>query len=272
MTKLENSRIKTTLLAATTALALVGAGVTAAPAIPEHKVSAFKKGFVAPLIAQSGLNTFNLVNNGQSPASLLLARINDGLTFEQVMDAFAKNPGEALAMVQLGGGVFDTVPGASNQATLDLKAGTYAVISGQNAPRKLVVTDRRGDKPSAPAASATVVLKDFAFDMPETVKAGKQVWHVENKGRQAHEFIVVKLQAGKSIEDVKAFLESQDGQTPPPGEFLGGALPFAGGYQAFVTVDLPAGEYYALCFMPDMEGGKPSHVHAGMAKAFKVIN
>jgi hypothetical protein len=266
---MNNKRIRNALLAATTALAIATAAVSAAPAIPELKVSVTAEGFAAPLIAQSGFATFNLNNGGKEPTDLMLGLLNEGVTFEALQEAFQKDPGAALGMIQMGGGVTGAMPGGSAKATVDLKAGTYAVVVGGQF-KKLVVTPRQGEAPEAPQAAVKIGLKDFAFEMPDTIKAGEQVWGFQNNGKQPHEFIIVKLAPGKTIEDVKTALTSQDQSAPPPFEMFGGALPVGANFQQFVTINLAPGEYYALCFIPDFEGGKPSHVHAGMVKQFKV--
>ena len=66
---------------------------------------------------------------------------------------------------------------------------------------------------SAPKAGIDVVLKDFTFGLPNTIKSGPLIYKVTNEGPQPHEMAMMKLAPGKTIEDVKASLQSQSGGT-----------------------------------------------------------
>jgi len=56
---------------------------------------------------------------------------------------------------------------------------------------------------------------------------------------------------------------------PAPGALFGGVSGIMPGSHAFVPVDLPAGQYALICFVPDAKDGKPHFAH-GMAKLIKV--
>lgn len=74
---------------------------------------------------------------------------------------------------------------------------------------------------SAAKADIDVVLKDFTFGSPSTIKSGPLTYKVTNEGPQPHEMIIMKLAPGKTIEDVRAALQSQSNE-PPPADFVGG--------------------------------------------------
>lgn len=114
---------------------------------------------------------------------------------------------------------------------LDLKAGNYVLLcfiasadgvphlaKGMVKPIQVVAAGQSGAQ--APQADASIVLKDFAFEMPAEVKAGKQTWEIKNAGPQLHEMVIFKLAPGKTMDDVGAFFQSPAG--PPPFEAVGG--------------------------------------------------
>ena len=77
----------------------------------------------------------------------------------------------------------------------------------------------------------------------------------------------VKLAPGKTIEDVGKWAAEMKG--PPPGKPIGGIPAFMKGKTAFFEVNLTAGDYGMICFVPDAKDGKP-HVAHGMAQTIKV--
>lgn len=84
-------------------------------------------------------------------------------------------------------------------------------------------------------------------------------------GRQAepHNFVISPLRAGKTLADVKKYIEDDSG--PPPVDFsretISGVL--AGGSIENIPLDLRPGRYALLCFASDRAGGPP-HVARAM--------
>ena len=111
-------------------------------------------------------------------------------------------------------------------------------------------------------------MHDFGFEIPEGLKAGPVTMEVVNSGDQPHELVLMKLQDGKTLEDVRAWMEAGE-EGPPPGEFGGGVQAIGGGQSTFVTMDLAAGNYIAVCFIPDPATGQP-HFLLGMMDEFSV--
>ena len=118
-----------------------------------------------------------------------------------------------------------------------------------------------------PKADQEVKLLDFSFVLPQTIKPGKQIWKVSNIGQQPHEMMLLKLGAGKTLDDALAFMKNPTG-----------APPFAdvGGYQAvnpsvtgWLSLDLAAGNYIAICHVPDPASHK-EHADLGMLLPFTV--
>lgn len=58
-------------------------------------------------------------------------------------------------------------------------------------------------------------------------------------------------------------------QGPPPFANIGGVAPMNPGFTNFLPLELTAGEYVAICFVPDTETGAP-HAALGMVMPFVV--
>lgn len=126
----------------------------------------------------------------------------------------------------------------------------------------------------APAVSGTITLFDFNFTMPDTLPAGKSMYMVANTGAQFHEFNIVQIAPGKTLDDVKKFFDAPPTAPPagpPPGVPAGGMQALTKGNTAIAVLDLTPGNYAAVCNVPDQS--KPngdSHLHLGMIKGFTV--
>lgn len=119
----------------------------------------------------------------------------------------------------------------------------------------------------APPRVVTVIARDFAFEAPDQVPAGMVTFQLENRGHALHHVSLVKLEDGKTLDDVFAALRAGG---PPPAwmkEMGGPNAPDPGG-RANATLFLQPGTYALLCWVdiPD----HVSHVMKGMAKQITV--
>ena len=74
-----------------------------------------------------------------------------------------------------------------------------------------------------PQADVVVELHDFAYVMPDEIKAGEQLWEVKNEGDQFHMMALLKPNPGVTLDDLKAaFAAMERGELtgPPPFEFV----------------------------------------------------
>ena len=78
----------------------------------------------------------------------------------------------------------------------------------------------------------------------------------------------MKLAPGKTVEDVKASLQSQSSGSSPT-DFVGGAGALAQGSSAWLKMNLEPGNYVAVCFVPDTASGK-AHAELGMVTPFSI--
>lgn len=77
----------------------------------------------------------------------------------------------------------------------------------------------------------------------------------------------MKLAEGKTIDDVMAW--AKDPTTAPPFMNVGGFQGINPGATGWMELDLAAGEYIAICHIPDPATGK-AHEELGMVLPFTV--
>jgi hypothetical protein len=242
-------------------------------------VTATDFAFAAPDTVPAGLTTLRMVNQGPGIHHVQVLQLLEGKTFDDLKTALAAmTPTSPIPQwVRFIGGPLPVAPGVPSDATVPLDAGNYALVCFIDIPdhvphiakgmlRGLTVT---GPAPaaSAPAADVTVTLSDYAFAVAPALTPGKHVLRVENTASQPHEIFLLRLEPGKTMEDMVKW--SADFRGPPPGIPMGGTAGISPGVTAYVPVDLPAGDYLLICFVPDAKDGKP-HVAHGMVQAVTV--
>jgi len=105
-----------------------------APATPNSIVVHAKDfGFDAPNEIPAGMTTFRLVNDGSTFHHMQIVRLDSGKTFADLQQAFKKPGPPPRWMVMVGGPAAPDPKGEAN-ATVDLKAGSYALVCFVNVP------------------------------------------------------------------------------------------------------------------------------------------
>ena len=285
------------------AVAVAGVAIAAAcgggPKIPEVALGAADYSFTLADTVAGGLVQVRFTNNGKEDHHAQFLRLNDGVTQQQFQATFqsalqaAATEGEAalfriFEVVTADGGPPPVAPGKEAEVVMDLRQGQYVMVCflpgadgiphiAKGMIKPLTVTAAPADQPSPPSVAGTVDLADFAFaTFPSEIKVGKTKVGVTNKGQEPHEMTVVRL---KGI-NVTQLLEILGGPPPPPGSAPPSGPPpfeFAGGYQAMMPgqtgwtiLDLTAGDYAAICFIPSPANEFKPHFALGMARAFTV--
>jgi len=258
--------------------------VSIPPEIPAITIKANDYAFEASDEISAGPVSIILENDGAEPHHVQLARVKDGVTMNDVQDALRQGPESALFdLLEWAGGASVVMPRGRQQVLLDLREGQYVLLcfvaSPDGVPHfakgmvKFVNVVSRGGPQRANLqnlkSSNSVKLRDFSFQIPETIQAGPQVWTVTNEGVQPHEITLIQLAPGKTVQDAMNFMQSESPQGPPPFEFAGGMQALATAKTGWVMLNLTPGMYVALCFVPDPQSGKP-HVELGMIQAFTV--
>ena len=248
--------------------------------IPEIMIHGHDFAFSGPDQIEAGLVAVTLMNDGDEPHQANIARFKDGKTIGDFAAALKQSPTAGLALVDFVGGPNTVNPGASQRVVMSLEAGDYVVLcfvpSADGVPhlakgmiKPLTVVARASqDAQAEPKADAEATLKDFMVMLPATIKAGPQTWKVTNNGPEPHELGLLRLAAGKTLDDVNAFMRQPAG--PPPFAEAGGIGALAPGKSGWFDVDLQPGNYIALCFIPSAAHQGTPHFALGMQAAFTV--
>jgi len=259
-----------------------GAMASSAATPAEVHFTAKDFAFEGPATFSSGWTTVVLHNEGPTLHHLMLLRLTEGKTLEDLRAAVAAmKPGEMLPPTWAvpAGGVNPPDPGADTRATLNIQPGNYAVVCVVDIPdhvphmmkgmiKGLTVTPSSGPPAPEPTADLTINLVDFAFAPSAPLTAGHHVIKVVNMGTQPHELEVIKLAEGKTMDDLGQW--GQTFQGPLPGSSLGGAAPMAPGQVEYFPLDLTPGNYAILCFVPDPTKNNMPHLAEGMVLPFTI--
>jgi hypothetical protein len=245
--------------------------------IPQVTIDKTADAYVVPEMLPEGVVQVTINNNSETVADMTLARLNEGVTPETLMQALGEaGPFGALPLVSLVGGA-QVEPGASAVVTYDLKPGNYVLLDlGEGAPPPVPFTvgDAEGEGAAAPEADQVIRLLDFAFSVPLNIAAGEQTWEIQNQGEQWHEMVIMKLPDDTTIAgltDLIGQFASAEDPSSLPVQPVGFVFPISQGERTWVDMNLEPGVYVAICFLPDLagEGGIP-HVEHGMIQVFNV--
>ncbi len=220
-----------------------------------------------------------LVNEGHELHHAQLIRLDEGKTLADLAQADLEHAPPSWAVMM--GGPNAVEPGDSGSAYATLEAGNYAVICIIPSPDgKLHVMKGMASsfevKPAtgrrlreAPQSEVTIRLKDFAFDGPSQLHPGKHAIRVINDGPQNHEVVFVRLNEGKTAEDLFSWFRAGMVDVPPA-HFVGGTVGLAPGGANTIVEDLSAGNYLLLCFLPNTAGHGEPHLAQGMILSMAV--
>ncbi|HEU4990779.1 MAG TPA: hypothetical protein VFT41_13420 [Gemmatimonadaceae bacterium] len=229
--------------------------------------------YTMPDTVPAGYVTFHLVNDGPDLHHATIVRLDSGKTMAD-MEAALKHPGPLPAWLVSLGGPNAPAPGDTSNATLNLTAGSYAVLCFVDVPggvphfakgmvHPLVVAAAAGGTPAAPpTADIAVTLVDYGFEFSKPLTAGHHVFAVTDSGPQMHELELVQLAPGKTGEDVVKWVQNPQG--PPPGKPIGGIAGVVPHVPTYFSADLAKGNYLFICFVPDAKDGKPHFMHGMM--------
>jgi hypothetical protein len=235
--------------------------------------------FSSPDTIAPGFTTFRVTNEGSQDHHVILGRLEQGKSLQDLMAYMKENPTAEPPFLTWRGAAGALAAGQTTEgATVDLPAGNYVLMCFLIDPadkmphllkgmmREIVVAGTPVNA-QAPMAHMEIRMKDFAFDAPE-LTAGTHVFHVVNDGPQTHEVQLIRLNDGASIQDFMAAM-APDAKGPPPGVMMGGPGAFSVGLDTYWTVTLAPGHYAFVCFVPDVGSGVP-HLMKGMVHEFTI--
>lgn len=233
-----------------------------------------------PDTVQPGWHEFMVVNQGKQPHMAVIARLDSGKTVSEYLAAVkARTPMPWLREV---GGVNAVLPGDSLVTAADLPAGRYIaacyVADSAGVPHVMdgmvatftVATSAAGVPAIAePSGDDTVHLTSYRIAFASPPVTGRHIFRVQDVDSidANHDLVIVRLQEGKTQQDVMTWLNSMRGA--PPFSVAGATTGIEPGRHDYIHVNLTPGRYLALCFMPDKTDGKPHFAH-GMTAAFTV--
>jgi len=111
---------------------------------------------------------------------------------------------------------------------------------------------------------------EYKFEAPDQVPAGLTMFKLNDTGKEMHHATLIKLDSGKTFNDLMEGMKNMKPGTHPPGWVIpaGGPNAAAPGSSSNLIEVLEPGNYAIVCFIPDAKG-VPHFAH-GMAKALTV--
>jgi len=260
-----------------------------------------------PASVEGGYTRLSMTQEGPSDHHAIFMKLNDGVTADDFLASIERGDfGQILGSGISLGGPNAGAAGSTINVIVDLTPGQYAVVClipdeesgmlhaamGMFSP--LEVTE--ASAASKPEYQAEIDLIDFRFDgLTSEIPAGSHVWAVKDTGEQPHEMVVYKQAPGvpysmiESIflsspeatpeaspvgaesnpDDVASPEASAEESGPPPFTAIGGVAPLYPGVTNYLELMLDAGDYFAICFVPDAATGAP-HFALGMLMPFTV--
>lgn len=232
--------------------------------------------FDVPAQVAAGAVEVTLTNAGEEPHHAQIARLNDGVTMDDVTAALAEGEAALMPLITFVGGPAPVDPGGEATTVAELAAGGHVLLCflpdadgvphlahGMVQPFEVVDTE---DAAAMPETDGDITLSDFRIRLPDGFD-GQGAFQVTNGGPQPHEVGFARLADGASAEDALGWFGAPGG--PPPFQLTGGIQALSVGEDGIAKLDLDAGEYVAWCLIPDPETGKP-HAQLGMVTTFTV--
>lgn len=277
--RLPAATIAVLALAACTADQPPAEDAAAAPEPAELVITTSDYAFSAPDTAVAGWTKIRLVNEGQEPHHIWLVRLDEGRTLADLMQALGDTTMVTPAWMHDVGGPQPIGQEGSGTAELMLEPGRHAIVcfipspDGQPHVAKgmvdeLVVVPATGPVAMAPDSSDVVMtLTDYDFQFSAPLVAGTRSIEVRNSAGQPHEVLFVRLNEGTTVQQCLGWIESMEG--PPPCMPAGGVTGIGNDDTVRLTLDLEAGRYGLICFVPDAADSRPHFLH-GMIKEVDV--
>ena len=264
-------------------LALATAGLTACGddggAAQRLTFNVADKSITGPTSADPGEAEITLTNDGKKDADIQLIRVEGQHSAVEVVKGLdGAMDGEAFPdWFFAGGGVNTTPAGETQTVTQVLEPGTYYAFNtgteGPPDPESVPAVEVTGDASDDELSDtdATVRTIDYGFEVEGELQVGENEITFENAGAQPHHVIAQPIAEGKTLEDVRTYLRTEEGQPPLEESVLAETTVLDGGGSQVVTLDLKqAGAYAMLCFISDRQGGPPHSIGEGMLAEVEV--
>ena len=249
----------------------------APPAPQEVTFTATNFAFTGPDSIAPGVTSIRLVNQGTQDHHMILGKLAEGKTMQDLMTFLQANPAAAPDFLTWHGSAGGIGPQGTNTAVADLAPGRYVAICFLPDPadgrmhavkgmiKEVVVAGTRSAA-AAPTTALEARTSDYKFVMP-ALTAGTHTIHYINDGPAIHEIQLVRLNEGATMESYMAAM-APGASAPPPGVAVGGPGALSPGGDNYWTVTLEPGRYLLLCFVPDPDG--TPHAMKGMVQELTI--
>ena len=238
--------------------------------------------FEAPDTLDAGWTTFHFANHGNEIHYAHAVRLDSGRTVPEFLAAYTqavRTRGPRPTWITRSGGPGGTAPGDTSSVTHLIEPGRYVWIcpvddstgtphfaAGEARPFVVRAAAASAPAPSAPEASRVIRLVNFGFTVDTPLEAGHHTIRVVNEGPDPHDLVMVKLEPGKTVDDLRVWLRGPDG--PPPFTLAGGVAVLAPGMEAYFETDLTPGDYALVCMTTAQDGR--THIEHGMIQQIRV--
>jgi hypothetical protein len=156
-----------------------------------------------------------------------------------------------------------------------LSLAAVAAVAGcsvKEAPKADSTAAAAAPTAAAPAAANVVNISasEYKFEAPDQIPAGLTTFKLTNGGKEMHHVTLIKLDSGKTYNDLIEGIKNMKPGTHPPGWVIpaGGPNAAAPTSSSSLTQVMQPGNYAIVCFIPDAKG--VPHVMKGMSKPLTV--
>lgn len=270
--------VRFTVLAALAAVLLAVAACSGVPGVGGDTATSFTVrmadgGISVPQGVGAGVSTFTFDNASEAEFGPVLARLNQGVTMDQLMTLLSEE-GEEAAMSQLtllGGTMMG--PMSTMDISYELEEGDYLIIDfasdDEDTPIAPFSVEAGGASGEEPEADVTAELQDFTFNLTGEVTAAPQIWEITNTGAEWHEMFIIPVESGMNESQViEMLMQMQGPDDVPEGSF--GWMPMHPETRAWASFDLEPGSYAVVCMLPSFANEGTPHAMLGMVRVVEV--
>lgn len=240
--------------------------------------SAWDDRFEGPDTIPGGQITIRLHNRGKELHQLQLLKLDEGKSPDDLAVALRETGGVVPRWAKHMGGPNGVGSGDTSEATVYLEPGSYVITCGIPAKQHRTHAALGMQKalrvienaPTFPEfyGNFHMAMFEYEFVVVQPLKKGRHTFYVINRGSQAHQASLIRLNRGASAHDVlRAF--TRDAPLSLPGKLIGGISGLEPGGDGTFTAEFTPGRYALICLFSDPTGHN-SHAAKGMVMNFTI--
>lgn len=232
-----------------------------------------------PATVQPGVNKFKVTSAKRSGFQII--SLHEGYTVDEaeadIKEGLDRGKLKALrrfeANVTLVGGV-PSVPGRTARFWVDLAPGSYIALDTMartNAAKWFAFTAAGADTGAVmPQGAVVKAVRSATWSKRPGSIPHKGTLTFKNRSSQNHFVVMVKMNKGATIQDVKEFLMTEEGPPPVNFRYVLDSAVISGGESVAFDYRLPRGTYAMMCFWPDASMGGMPHALMGMMRTIRL--